>query len=147
MPYAALLPPEQEETGAYGGMSFVVFPADEDGPCLVAMGVGTNGLAPDEEILGRPGHARKCAAIASWLNTHSPGCAWAKRDPTRIDVDLPAVLASDLASWGGACNRYGKVLYATFRVPPERTEASDRTLQTTPLADAPSTPIASSMPA
>ena len=66
VPYAALIPPEQELSGPYGGMSFVLFPADEaDRPALIAMGIGTNGLAPDEAILGRPGHARKCAAIAS----------------------------------------------------------------------------------
>src|SRR5437762_2492742 len=83
VPYAALIPPSQELSGQYGGMSFVIFPADEDGsPALISMVIGTNGLAPDEAILGRPGHGRKCAAIASWLNALTAhGYAWAKHDP------------------------------------------------------------------
>ena len=126
VPFAALLPAEQEESGPYGGMSFVVFPPDGAGPSLVAMVVGTNGLAPDEEILGRPGHARKCAAVASWLNSRSPGSAWAKRDPTRIDVDLPELLAEPLGAWKKACDSYGKVIYATFRPPLDRDQASEQ---------------------
>lgn len=93
IPYLALIAPEQPLSQAYGGMSFVVFPSDEDGfPAIIGMVVGTGGLAPDEMILGRPGHARRCAAIAAWLNDSPiPGvCAWAKQDPTRIDISLPS---------------------------------------------------------
>jgi 5-methylcytosine-specific restriction protein B len=121
VPFAALLAPDQEHSGGYGGMSFVMFPADEGGaPALVAMCVGTNGLAPDEAVLGRPGHGRKCAAIASWLNGRKPGCAWAKRDPVRIDLEIPRALARELAPWDGALKKYGKVIYAVF-VPPTAT--------------------------
>lgn len=120
VPYAALLPPDQELSGPYGGMSFVMFPADSsDAPALIAMGVGTNGLAPDEAILGRPGHGRKCAAIAAWLNDQLSGSAWAKADPVRIDLDLPRVLKQSLEPWANTCDRYGKVLYLTFAPPPK----------------------------
>lgn len=61
--FAALIHPANPTSGPYGGMSFVLFPADSE-PCLLAMVVGTHGLAPDEGILGRPGHARKMQAIA-----------------------------------------------------------------------------------
>jgi hypothetical protein len=57
VPYAAYIHPSNPDAGAYGGMCFVIFPV-EDAPCLVAMGIGTQGLAPDETTLGRPGHAR-----------------------------------------------------------------------------------------
>lgn len=126
IPYAALIAPEQDLSGGYGGMSFVMFPADESGaPALVAMVVGTNGLAPDEEVLGRPGHGRKCAAIAAWLNARSVGTAWAKRDPVRIDLKLPRTLASGLEAWEGACGKYGSVIYATFVPPANRTPEGD----------------------
>src|ERR1700722_1621309 len=36
VPYAAYIHPQNADSGAYGGMSFVIFPAD-DAPCLVAM--------------------------------------------------------------------------------------------------------------
>ena len=125
-PFAALLPPDQELTGGYGGMSFVMFPADKPGaPAIISMGVGSNGLAPDEAILGRPGHGRKCAAIASWLNTRAAGAAWAKRDPVRIDLPLPRLLTQHLEPWENALKDYGRLLYATFVPAPERTAATD----------------------
>ena len=59
----------------------------------MAMVIGTQGLAPDETILGRPGHARKMQAICTWLNQQfgdGGQVAWAKQDPTRVDIDVPA---------------------------------------------------------
>ena len=127
--YAGVIAPEQELSGPYGGMSFVMFPSDQpDGRALLAMVVGTNGLAPDEAVLGRPGHARKCAAIASWLNDQLPGSAWAKRDPVRIDSDLPASLRRELEPWRSAIDRYGKVIYALF-VPPEKPGQHDSVVE------------------
>ncbi len=127
VPYAALIPPGQELSGPYGGMSFVIFPADEDGdPALISMVVGTNGLAPDEAVLGRPGHGRKCTAIASWLNASKKGTfAWAKRDPVRIDLELPSTVRQELAAWEKACSRYGRVIYAVFAPPRKRSPKSD----------------------
>ena len=60
VPYAAYIHPSNADAGAYGGMSFVIFPVEGE-PCLVAMVIGTQGLAPDEAILGRPGHVAKNA--------------------------------------------------------------------------------------
>jgi 5-methylcytosine-specific restriction protein B len=89
IPFAALIHPSNPESGPYGGMSFVIFPVANT-PSLLAMGVGTRGLSPDEEILGRPGHGRKIQAICGWLNNrHGNFVAWAKQDPVRTDLDLP----------------------------------------------------------
>jgi 5-methylcytosine-specific restriction protein B len=57
VPYAALIHPENPDSGAYGGMSLAIFPAT-DAPCLLTFVVGTSGLSPDDAVLGRPGHAR-----------------------------------------------------------------------------------------
>lgn len=117
-PYAAIIPPDQDRSGAYGGMSFVLFPSEDEGqPALVGMVVGTNGLAPDEGILGRPGHARKCTAIAGWLRAQGASLSWAKQDPVRIDRQLPRSVSDSLAAWKPACARYGHVIYAIFRPP------------------------------
>src|SRR5450830_1408241 len=51
VPYIALIAPDQDTSGPYGGLSFVVFPADEDGPPLICMGVGTQSIAPDDRAL------------------------------------------------------------------------------------------------
>ena len=49
--FCGSLHPSNPDSGPYAGMSFVIFPVP-DGPSLIAMGVGTQGLSPDEEILG-----------------------------------------------------------------------------------------------
>jgi 5-methylcytosine-specific restriction enzyme B len=97
-------------------MSFVVFPT-LDVPCLLGLVVGTQGLSPDEEILARPGHARKVSAICAWLN-HRYGkgklCAWAKQDPVRTDLEVPLSVGKAFSPYGTILERYGKVLYGIF---------------------------------
>lgn len=119
-PYAGVIGPDQETSKGYGGMSFVVFPADRDGtPAMFGLVVGTNGLPPDEAILGRPGHARRVRAIARWLNATAPagGWAWAKHDPVRIDLPLPAEVSARMEPWRNAREKYGPVCYALVRPP------------------------------
>jgi len=117
IPFAAYIHPSNPTKGTYGGFSFVIFPAS-DAPCLVALVVGTQGLSPDDAILGRPGHARKAQAICTWLNRQFGGgeqIAWAKQDPTRTDIDVPAELQRRWSAYKPTFERYGKVLYALFK--------------------------------
>jgi 5-methylcytosine-specific restriction protein B len=123
--YAAYIHPSNPSSGPYGGMSIAIFPVD-DAPCLLTFVVGTQGLSPDEEILGRPGHARKVQAICAWLNRkYGRGklVAWAKEDPVRTDQDVPANLVKQFPAYRSVFDRYGKVLYAVF-VPTEDTAAT-----------------------
>ena len=117
VPYAAYIHPSNADSGAYGGMSFVIFPIEGE-PCLVAMVIGTQGLAPDEAILGRPGHARKIHAISTWLNHRFGGgeqVAWVKQDPTRIDIDVPDSIQRTWSAYERVFKRYGRVLYGLYR--------------------------------
>lgn len=128
VPFAALIGPKQDTSGPYGGMSFVLFPSKELGkPALVSMVVGTNGLAPDEEILGRPGHARKVKAITAWSHRLGLPLTWAKQDPVRIDLKLPKSLDDKLGAWDQACSRYGHVIYG-LAVPPDDPAEADTAL-------------------
>lgn len=114
--FASYLHPDNPTSGAYGGMSFVLFPRP-DAPALIALVIGTNGLAPDEEILGRPGHARRAAAIARWLNRRHGGgqlVAWAKDDIVRIDQGVPRDVTDRWPQYEAVFSRYGRVLYAVF---------------------------------
>jgi len=116
VPFAALIHRSNPNSGPYGGMSIAIFPADKS-PCLVSFGVGTNGLAPDEYILGRPGHARKIKAVCEWLNRTRGGgnlVAWAKQEPSRIDQPVPSNIVSQFADYSRAFKRYGNVLYGIF---------------------------------
>jgi 5-methylcytosine-specific restriction enzyme B len=113
VPYIALIAPEQDTSGPYGGLSFVVFPADDAGPPLICMGVGTQSIAPDDLALGRPGHARQCRAIARWLTAMPDGgFAWAKREPVNTDERLPLAVKERLLPWPNSLEKYGSVLYA-----------------------------------
>lgn len=117
VPFAAFIHPNNPHSGAYGGFSFVIFPAPGE-PSLLGLVVGTSGLAPDESILGRPGHARKAQAICAWLNSdfgHGEQVAWAKQDPTRKDITTPETIQKNWASFRGAFETYGPELYALFR--------------------------------
>src|SRR6185312_5448669 len=66
---------------------------------------------------GRPGHARKAQAICAWLNAkfgNGKQVAWAKKDPSRIDIDMPD-LPDEWKSFQPVFKRYGKVIYALFK--------------------------------
>lgn len=129
VPFAAWIHPSNPDSGPYGGLSFVIFPA-EDHPCLIGMVVGTQGLAPDEAVLGRPGHARKMQAICAWLNRKQGGgrlAAWAKQDPTRTDIGLPDDLARRWSPYKEAFERYGRFLYALYVPGPERAVTEEAT--------------------
>lgn len=117
IPYAAYIHPANPDSGAYGGMSFVIFPVEGE-HCLIGMVIGTQGLAPDEAILGRPGHARRMQAICAWLNRsfgHGELVAWAKQDPTRIDIPMPDEVKKAWSPYERVFGRYGGVLYALYR--------------------------------
>jgi 5-methylcytosine-specific restriction protein B len=116
VPFAAYIHPSNPSSGPYSGLSFVIFPIP-DQFCLIGLVVGTQGLAPDEAILGRPGHARKTQAICSWLNhEHGDGrlVAWAKQDPTRTDLAVPELVRKAWPEYKTVFDRYGKEMYALY---------------------------------
>ena len=117
IPFAAYIHPNTTNEGAYGGLSFVIFPV-KDKPALFGLVVGTQGLDPDEAVLGRPGHARKVQAICAWLN-HKFGqnepVAWAKYDPTRVDITVPEKLQRDWSEYKDAFGKYSGVMYGLYR--------------------------------
>lgn len=119
IPYAAYIHPSNPDSGAYGGMSLVFFPPPSwDGPCLVGMVVGTQGLHPDEAVLSRPGHARKARAICTWLNRLAPESAWSKQDPTRLDIRVPDAVVQRWPELKPTLEKYGREVYALFRPRP-----------------------------
>lgn len=116
VPYAALIHPNNPSSGRYGGDSFAIFPR-QGGPAAFGLVVGTAGLAPDEEILGQPGHARKAQAIARWLGGEYGGTrrvSWAKHDPTRTDQAIPKSVLDDAGGHRAALKKYEKEVYSIF---------------------------------
>ncbi len=128
--FAALIDKSNPDSGAYGGMSLVIFPPVNQ-PALISLVVGTQGLSPDEEILGRPGHGRKVSAICHWLNKkYGQGkmVAWAKQDPARIDLEMPKTIREHFAAYEQVFKRYGKVIYGMY-VPGDDTAATEEALK------------------
>jgi 5-methylcytosine-specific restriction enzyme B len=116
VPFAGYIHPSNPPSGPYSGLSFVIFPIPEQ-PCLMGFVVGTQGLSPDETILGRAGHARKVHAICSWLNRDFGSgtfVAWAKQDPTRTDFSVPENVRRAWPTYKNVFDRYGKEMYALY---------------------------------
>jgi len=116
VPYGALIHRSNPDSGVYGGMSLAIFPAT-DAPCLLTFVVGTNGLAPDENVLGRPGHARKLSALCGWLNSKQARgrlVAWAKQEPSRTDLIIPENVSSGFSNYAPVFRKYGRVLYGIY---------------------------------
>jgi 5-methylcytosine-specific restriction protein B len=131
-PFAALIHESNPDSGAYGGMSFVVFPAkgQPERPAMFGLVLGTQGLSPDEDILARPGHARKANAMVEWLNDSLKGdrVAWAKDDPVRLDQEVPHSVQSGFAEFSPVFDRYGEEIYA-FVAPEEEGETVETALK------------------
>jgi 5-methylcytosine-specific restriction enzyme B len=131
VPFAALIHPENPTSGPYAGMSFVLFPADEAGPCLISLVVGTLGLGPDSQVLGRPGHARRGLALTRWLNERfgrGDQIAWAKSNPTSIEQGIPDVVRRQFPRHARSLERYGNVIYALCAPPAGSEEAATSAL-------------------
>ncbi len=127
VPFSAYIHPSNPDSGAYGGMSFVIFPVP-NAPCLIGMVTGTQGLSPDEEVLGRPGHARKVAAICQWLNRkYGKGkmVAWAKEDPVRTDLNVPENIKASFSDYSTVLNRYGKEIYGFYAPNSDKNATTD----------------------
>src|SRR6056297_463427 len=113
VPFSAIIHESNPDSGGYGGMSFVIFPVS-DFPPMIAMVVGTQGLSPDEHIIGKPGHSRKVNAICKWLNSESKSdkqIAWAKREAVRTDILVPDNVRKEYQEYKEIFDRYGDVIY------------------------------------
>jgi 5-methylcytosine-specific restriction protein B len=119
--FAGLLHEESPTSGVYGGMSLIWFPIVEDGDSkagsLLTFVCGTRGLSPDEEILGRPGHARYLQALRRHLGQTCGVSVWTKYDPTSLSQPFPKVVRQQYPEFSGVINRYGNYIYACVRVP------------------------------
>src|SRR5262245_46514326 len=107
-------PRTNSTSGPHGGASLAWFPLEEGS--LVTFVVGTRGLAPDEGLLTRPGHARRISALRRYL-TRLGIAAWSKPDPTAINVDVPEAGRRLFPDADAVFKRYGREIYCAAAVP------------------------------
>ncbi len=124
--FSGLVHEDSPTSGAYGGMSLIWFPIEavdnQPGRSLLTFVCGTRGLAPDEHILGRPGHARHLQALRRYLGKEHGASVWVKHDPTNLAEAFPKVLRPSFVHFKQVLDRYGNYIYAAVEVPrnPER---------------------------
>ena len=132
-PFSAIIHESNPSSGGYGGMSFVILPVEqpEDNQTeiypMIAMITGTQGLSPDEHILGKAGHSRKMNSICKWLNTeygNGTNIAWAKKDAVRIDKPIPENVKKAFPEYADIFSKYGKEIYGFCQGTPEAIESA-----------------------
>jgi len=121
--FAGLVHEDSPTSGVYGGMSLIWFPVEESeeeaSGSLLTFVCGTRGLAPDEQILGRPGHARHLQALRRHIGKEYGAPVWVKHDPTNLAEPFPKVLRQNFARFMQVLTRYGNYIYAAVEVPRE----------------------------
>ena len=119
--FAGLLHEDSPTSGVYGGMSLIWFPVAKEGESpagsLLTFVCGTRGLAPDEQILGRPGHVRHLQALRRHLAQTCNVSMWTKQDPANLGQPFPQVTGEQLDQFKACLSRYGNYIYACVRVP------------------------------
>lgn len=125
--FAGFVHQDSPTSGAYGGMSLIWFPipgdAERPASSLLTFVCGTRGLAPDEQILGRPGHSRHLQALSRELATRVNVYVWTKHDPTNLSQPLPEVLRTQHPHFASIFARYGNYIYCAVEVPHEEAKA------------------------
>jgi 5-methylcytosine-specific restriction enzyme B len=113
-PYAALINKNNPTTGAYGGISLVISPSQDGNSILIGFCAGTNGIAPDEDILGLPGHMRFIRALSQDLSAMEGVFAWHKADPTLVDEKQKVFkrIPEELTPFSSFWKKYQHVMYA-----------------------------------
>ena len=119
--FAGLLHEDSPTSGVYGGASLIWFPVepadDQPATSLLTFVCGTRGLAPDEHILGRAGHARHLQALKRYLSITSGTYVWVKQDPTDLGQPIPRIVRDRFPRYSSVFSRYGNFIYAAAEVP------------------------------
>ncbi|HQQ66828.1 MAG TPA: AAA family ATPase, partial [Thermotogota bacterium] len=121
VPYFGFIKPEEDATGPYHDLSFVVFPPKEENKeWIVAIGVGTLGFKNDYELAALPGLRRSIAPIISKKG-------FCKTSFLDIESALPRSFTDKYGHFRDLFNKYGKVLPALDVVEnPESVEGKNR---------------------
>lgn len=117
--YFGYVRPEEAPSGAYYDLSFVVFPQNESGKCVVSIVVGSAGYQRDYDLASTAGTRRMFARL-----TKNDGYSFIKNDFTDIDSsvkDLQEKVAEeeDLNPLQTVIGTYAKVILASRIVDPD----------------------------
>ncbi len=103
--------------------SLVPHKENDQGKSLLAFGIGTKGLSPDEGTLTRPGHVRYLQALKKYIGSKYDIFVWCKQDPANIIEQIPKIIKDKFSSFSQVFNRYGSVLYCIVEIPNDQQKA------------------------
>lgn len=120
--YFGYVRPEEAPSGAYYDLSFVVFPQQEGGKCVVSIGVGSAGYQRDYDLASTAGTRRMFTRL-----TKNDGNSFLKNDFTDIESTVKELVdkvaaEEDLNPLQSVIDTYSKVLLASRVVDPDTEE-------------------------
>lgn len=115
--YFGYIRPEENKTGPYYDLSFVVFPQEKEGPCIVAIVVGTSGFQNDYDLVSIPWPRRLYKKLI-----RPDGHSFIKNDFTNIESPIQGLKEAvkgeeDLEK---AVRQYGKYILAACIADPKK---------------------------
>lgn len=118
--YFGYIRPEEAPSGAYYDISFVIFPQENEGKCIVCIGVGSTGYQRDFELAETAGTRRLFHRL-----TNNDGYSFVKNDFTDLDSSAEELLEKvslddDLNPLQSVVETYKKVILASRIVDPEK---------------------------
>jgi 5-methylcytosine-specific restriction protein B len=120
--------PEEQVSGGYCDLSYVVFPQEEDGLCILAIGIGSEGFRNDNDLAALPGIRRQFLKLLD-INNDMGACKTSfldrETDVLPEFVQQVSLLAPDLLT---ALNKYKKDLPIYQLVNPD-TDEGQKTLK------------------
>lgn len=122
--YFGYIRPEEAPSGVYYDVSFVIFPQEKGGSCIVAIVVGSAGFQRDYDLVSTPALRRLYKRL-----TTSDGSYFIKNDFTNIESAIPELrkkLKDDsLPELEEAVKQYGKCILAASIIAPESKSGSN----------------------
>ena len=115
--YFGFISPDEDFSGAYSDLSFVVFPQKDGGECVMSIGVGSLGYKNDLELASLPGLRRSYLRLMD-----DDGNSFSKTSFLDIETsakDLLEKIRTDLPVLKGVIETYKTVLLANRIVNPD----------------------------
>lgn len=120
--YFGYVRPEEAPSGAYYDLSFVVFPQEEGGKCIVSIATGSAGYQRDFDLAATAGIRRMFIRLAK-----NDGCSFIKNDFTDIETSVKELVEKvaeeeELNPLQTVVGTYSKLLLALRIVDPDTQE-------------------------
>lgn len=115
--YFGFINPEEDYSGAYSDLSFVIFPQKDGGECVMSIGVGSLGYKNDLELASLPGLRRSYLRLMN--DDGNSFCKTSFLDIESTAKDLVNKVRSDFPELKGVIETYKTVLLANRIVNPD----------------------------